>query len=118
MIYQAIRPETISKKQKKLGIPSRTICVSLDFSGTLWSLFLSGAKGLSYDLQSDAFHLFELFDELAQSPVPVDFRQADRIRELWKERKTKLAQDEAKRLAREMEKRAEKQEPGTAAVAR
>jgi hypothetical protein len=110
MIYQAIRPETIFKKQRRLGVPSRTVCVSLGISDTLWCLFLAGKKGLSYAMQPDVFHLFELLEELAQNLVPVDFRQAERIRELWKQRKSKLAQDEARRLAREMENRTEHQE--------
>lgn len=64
-------------------------------------------------MQAEVFHLFELFDELAaQSPVPVDFRQAERIRELWVRRKQQLAKNDAIRFARKLEARAEKQESG------
>jgi hypothetical protein len=116
MVFQALRPQTILRQQKKLGIPNRTPARCLDCSDTLWSLYLSGARGLSHEMQIEVFHLFRFFDELAKrSDVPCDFRQAERIRGLWKQRKQRLAENQAIRFARELEGRA-KQERRAAAL--
>ena len=108
MIYQAIKPNTVLNKLKKLNIPQATFAAVLDCSDTMVSLFLSGQRGLSYAMQEEVCDVLDFFDYLTEEySVPVDFRQTDKIVAHWKVYKEKLDQNTVIRSARELERRAE-----------
>lgn len=108
MIYQAIKPDTVLNKLKKLAVPRTTFAAVLGRSGTLVSLYLSGRKGLSYEMQAEVSRVLEFFDDLVKEcAVPVDFRQTEKIMSLWRAYKAKLAKSEVMRSSRALEQRAE-----------
>jgi transcriptional regulator with XRE-family HTH domain len=102
MIYQGLKPERLEKLLGKHDIPQKTFARLGGISDAMLSLFLSGEKGLSYEVQDDFLIAMEFVRELvAKSPAPVDFRKTDEIVALFQDFKAKRLESNVLRRGRE-----------------